>query len=813
MNLQLQYRLPALAIWSLCQVGVAYPVLNLLGRYPEFFHARHSSPADLLWLVLMLCVVLPLSLALVHRLVSVIDRRTGHLLFGALQFVLWLLVALSMAPESAAPGVRAGFSIAAALLLSGVCLFTRPGHWFVLYLSPAIAVVPLLFLANPGIRPLLATGDEGTAAGPAQAAATPIVFVVFDELPTNALLDAEGGINRAWFPGFAALADTAHWYPNATTVAASTVLALPAMLTGRYPDAFRVPHHGEYPDNLFTWLADSHAMNVEEAVTALCPARLCGAHGQPSGERLALLLEDVAAIYLNITLAPLLPGHFPPINQSWSGFWMNDGGRASMYTDRLARLQNWSRDIGRREQPVLDFTHLTFPHIPYEFLPSGQRYANGWLLPGLDTPSQSWTGSEWQSRQAAQRFILQLQAIDHWLGALLKQLRDLGRFDETLIVITADHGVSFAPGSNRRDAPPLANLDQNILPVPLFIKLPHQARGEVSTRNAESIDILPTLAEALGREIPWAVDGISLLAAPRPADKRAVYRYREMAAHRTDAPAIARALRGGWQRDTFRELAQGGPGWGLASQPDLLGEALSALRIETAPELEIGIDDPERFADLDPESDRILPVFLAGQAAWPGETAFDVVIVLNGVVAAVVEPWGEGERRAFAAMLPSDGLRRGRNELSAYALRTPQLPGPTLFAPSGSAPAEYWAWDPAHRILKRNGTALELVEEGLDGQVEVVSHGPGALEVLGWAFDARNTQAVEKVLFFAGTDLLGMETTLMLHHRTDDYGVVINVGFHAVIPRARSRDDEASLAVIAISRDGRARILNRVQAE
>ncbi|MND09636.1 hypothetical protein D3C83_331240 [compost metagenome] len=45
----------------------------------------------------------------------------------------------------------------------------------------------------------------------------------------------------------------------------------------------------------------------------------------------------------------------------------------------------------------------------------------------------------------------------------------------------------------------------------------------------------------------------------------------------------------------------------------------------------------------------------------------------------------------------------------------------------------------------------------------------------------------------------------MLHHRTDDYGVVINVGFHAVIPHARTgRHRAEELTVIAVSRDGRA---------
>ena len=56
-----------------------------------------------------------------------------------------------------------------------------------------------------------------------------------------------------------------------TTVATSTVLAIPPMVTGRYPTAFVMPHQGEYPDNLFTWLGGDYDLNVVEAVSVLCP--------------------------------------------------------------------------------------------------------------------------------------------------------------------------------------------------------------------------------------------------------------------------------------------------------------------------------------------------------------------------------------------------------------------------------------------------------------------------------------------------------------------------------------------------------------
>ena len=69
----------------------------------------------------------------------------------------------------------------------------------------------------------------------------------------------------------------------------------------------------------------------------------------------------------------------------------------------------------------------------------------------------------------------------------------------------------------------MSNLDENILPVPLFIKSPHQETGKRDDGNAETIDILPTIAELLEQEIPWAVDGVSLISAEKPAGKPADY--------------------------------------------------------------------------------------------------------------------------------------------------------------------------------------------------------------------------------------------------------------------------------------------------
>ena len=85
-------------------------------------------------------------------------------------------------------------------------------------------------------------------------------------------------------------------------------------------------------------------------------------------------------------------------------------------------------------------------------------------------------------------------------------------------MLTSDHGAGFVPGESHRgfDGETLdESLYPDILYVPLIVKAPGIEAGTVSDANVMSVDILPTVADVLGIEVPWAVDGRSLLGTPR----------------------------------------------------------------------------------------------------------------------------------------------------------------------------------------------------------------------------------------------------------------------------------------------------------
>ena len=50
---------------------------------------------------------------------------------------------------------------------------------------------------------------------------------------------------------------------------------MPAILTGQLPKQGALPIFADHPQNLFTFLGGSYRLNVVEALTHLCPPKLC----------------------------------------------------------------------------------------------------------------------------------------------------------------------------------------------------------------------------------------------------------------------------------------------------------------------------------------------------------------------------------------------------------------------------------------------------------------------------------------------------------------------------------------------------------
>ena len=152
-------------------------------------------------------------------------------------------------------------------------------------------------------------------------------------------------------------------------------------------------------------------------------------------------------------------------------------------------------------------------------------------------------------RQHVATYYGLISKLDRWIGHLLDVLRRRGLYDQTLIVLTSDHGELAGDhwlfGKS-------GWFDQSFH-VPLIIRdpdMPAKRRGRPVDAFSESIDILPTVLSWIGGPPPRQCQGASLLpwlGGRPPADWRDAvhmeYDFRE-----TGADVVAQPLGLGFDR-------------------------------------------------------------------------------------------------------------------------------------------------------------------------------------------------------------------------------------------------------------------------
>jgi len=98
--------------------------------------------------------------------------------------------------------------------------------------------------------------------------------------------------------------------------------------------------------------------------------------------------------------------------------------------------------------------------------------------------------------------------IDFHIGELISRLKELGLYDDTLIIITSDHGEAFGEKNLMEHG---VSVYQDQIYIPLIIKYPNNKDGSVINDPVSSVDIMPTILDVTGYEVPDAVQGVSLL--------------------------------------------------------------------------------------------------------------------------------------------------------------------------------------------------------------------------------------------------------------------------------------------------------------
>lgn len=778
-------------VMTLVGFALAQPLYDLLGRNASFFVFHRAQPLDILLIVLLLSLVVP---GLLAGLVLLLPGRRR-----TVPVVLTLLTALVLTPILGRIGALPAVVVVGLALLGGAafswcrCRYSLVRS-FLLALTPAFVVFPALFLSGAQVARLLNTAAAAEVVADVKSS-TPVVMLVFDEFPLASLLDDKREIDAVRFPHFAALARGAHWFRNATTSHPWTTHAVPSLVTGKYIQPGLLSTAQDHPHSLFTLLAGSHEMRVQE-YASLCPEEINVCKPQPSFDaRLKAVLRDLAIVELHLLLPRQWTKSLPAVDVEWGHF--GDVRQALLDRPRLVSefLDRLTPPQGR---PGLHFLHIGLPHTPYSFLPSGKAYGRDLFIVGLGR-DKCWCPDGEIVAQAQQRHLLQVGYADRIVGQVLARLKETGLYDDCLLIVTADHGCSFQPGGPYRKI--TATNYADILRVPLFVKTPRQQVGQTTERNVQHIDVLPTIADILDVRLPWPVDGRSMFAdASQEWTKKRVlengqpFEYGPTLNDSWGGHARQLALfgAGSWQR-----LAQYGP------YPSLIGTAVAG-KVKGTSRLTGRLLDAACFDQVD-TSLSFVPARIRGGLTT--ESTVALAVAVNGVVRATTHVRTGGERETvWEALVSEDSFRDGKNVVEVFEIGGDA----TLRRVAGSATTDAqgdYRLDGA-ALIGPNGQRIPIRKHVFEGCLDQFHADEACVTFAGWSADPRGHTLPERVLLFADGEPLHSgplhaerPDIVKLWHRD----VYRWCGFSFSFPRERFAGLESGqLRLFAVSADGRA---------
>ena len=291
-----------------------------------------------------------------------------------------------------------------------------------------------------------------------------VLLITFDT--TRADRIGAYGNSKIQTPALDALADSGVLFDRAMAAVPITAPSHSTIMTGKYPLA-----HGVRDNGLFVLSDENKTLAEILKEEGYATAAAVGAY--PVISRFGFsqgfdLFDD------NLT------GHL----EDYLG---ERGPKQRMFFDerRAAQVNEavmpWLND--HKDEPFFLWVHYFDPHQPFEPPPPYDRLYADDLYNG------------------------EIAYADSRIGHLLDYLKEIGVMDNTLVVMTADHGEGL--GEHNEVTHAMLAYDST-LRVPLIIRPPGGVAPKVVQERVATVDILPTVLDLLGIETPDTVNGRSL---------------------------------------------------------------------------------------------------------------------------------------------------------------------------------------------------------------------------------------------------------------------------------------------------------------
>ena len=279
------------------------------------------------------------------------------------------------------------------------------------------------------------------------------------------------GYQRNTSPNIDALAAKSVRFSRAFSSSSKTVEVFPSVMSGLYPSNIT----RDYSDPKLREFLKNKAISRKQKVPKV-------------GEAVWYRVADNVELLADLLKDQGYSTHAATAALSLEVFGLDRG------FDKVARTKylssqggKWLKEAAAQDKPFFIWLHYSRPHDPYDKHPE---------FPFGDRPID--------------RYDAEIATDDKQIGQLLRTLRRLKLDQNTIVVLTADHGEEFGDHGGQFHT---YNLYRELLHVPLLLKYPGVRPGVVST-PVELVDLVPTFCEILQLSRPCArYDGQSLIAA------------------------------------------------------------------------------------------------------------------------------------------------------------------------------------------------------------------------------------------------------------------------------------------------------------
>ncbi len=261
------------------------------------------------------------------------------------------------------------------------------------------------------------------------------------------------GYRRATTPNIDAVAGDAVLFENAVTPVPITLPAHTSMLAGTTPVYHQVHDNGNY-----------YVAPYNRTL-----AQILGEHGYRTAA-----FVSAAVLHREFGLAR----GFDTYDDDFSAAGETGLQPQRRATETSDRAVDWLE--GHKDENFFLFLHYFDPHFPYEppepfgSLFGGNPYAG------------------------------EIAYTDFAIGRVTGKLKELGLYETTLLIITADHGEMLGEHSELTHA---FFIYQSALRVPLIMRIPHRNKPVRVSARVSLIDIAPTVCGLLGIEPPAVMQG------------------------------------------------------------------------------------------------------------------------------------------------------------------------------------------------------------------------------------------------------------------------------------------------------------------